>query len=414
MATTKPTRKKSVKPAAKPKTVASKKKFSLSSFQKKIVIGISIVLLAGGLYVGYSLWQDVAPDAATCASKTFKVGSKNGCVKYVQQIINAAKVGMTANTNGSFTTTTKNAVTAFQQDKKLTVSGTVDAATWKELCAVAQTVAPDAYTYAGCGTTMVKYTKLGTVTNCGTMQGGTTDGTYMYFACAYSNGKTIKIVKYTLDGKKVAESKSFKRADLGHANDMTFNKNLNMLIVAAWDESGKGSTKIKDQVKIIDPSTFVVKGTKVLSDHTSVSNICYNDVTNQYVSNGRLYDNNFVYLKDIYDNSAVNKEIGIDKETSVTYKGKKTEILNQGITCDSSYIYIMRVVFRQSGYNMVTAYDWSGNNHGIYRVDLNDEGENISLVNGSVYMGINEGTMSSGGNSNNDYFVKLGIAPLQP
>lgn len=427
MATSKTTRKKSVKPASKPKTVAGKKRLSLSSFQKKLFVSISIILLAAGIFAGYSVWQNTQTDAATCVSRTFKVGSKNTCVKYAQQIINAAialdktaaKSTDTANigslkpvsTNGSFTSATKTTVTGLQVKKTVAATGKIDPTTWGVLCELGLTAAPDAYKYAGCGVSTVKYEKVATVNDCGTMQGGTSDGTSLYFACVDAGGKTMRIVKYTAAGKKIGESEKFTRKDtakgsddsLGHANDMTYNKRLNVLVITAWDNNKKGSSGVIDEVRFVDPSSLKLTGSAALSDGQSVSNICYNDSTDQYVSNGRLYDNNFQYIKTVYDVKKVDKDITISGEKS---------ILRQGITCDSSYIYVLRVVYKQSGFNMVGVYDWNGKNIGAYKVNLNDEGENLSIIDGVMYVGINEGSMSSGGDYHNDYFIKLKTAPL--
>lgn len=404
---------------SKSKTVASKKKFSLSSFQKKLIVGASIVLLAAGLFAGYTIWQDTKTDAATCVSRTFKVGNKSACVKYAQQIINAAiaqdKKSSTASSiattaslktlsaNGSFTSSTKSTLVSFQQLKNIAVSGTIDPATWGVLCEIGSSLAPTAYKYAGCGVMTISYEKVAMITDCGTMQGGTTDGTYLFFVCVNPGNKTMKIVKYTTAGEKIGESPAFTRDELGHANDMTYNKNLNLLVVSAWDKSEKGSNGIIDKVKLLDPTTFAITSTKTLSDHESASNICYNDATDQYVSNGRLYDSNFKLVKTLYSVDKVDKDISIS--------GEKT-VLRQGILCDSSYIYVLRVVFRQSGYNMVGVYDWNGKNIGAYKVDINDEGENLSIIDGVMYMGINEGSMSKGDDFMQDYFIKLNTAPL--
>lgn len=60
----------------KPRIIASKKRISLSPVQKRIAIGIAILLLVVGIYAGYAVWQNTVTDAATCASRTFKTVKK--------------------------------------------------------------------------------------------------------------------------------------------------------------------------------------------------------------------------------------------------------------------------------------------------------------------------------------------------
>lgn len=242
----------------------------------------------------------------------------------------------------------------------------------------------------------VTYTTAGHINGCGIMQGGATDGQYLYFACASADSSKIRIVKVTTSGEIIKRSDAFSRSKLGHANDMTYNSKLGLLVVSTWDHGG-GS------LALIDPTDFSLKGTKHTNDGQSTSNICYNASTDQYVIGGKIYNSDFKY-----QNKRLFTPAGVDDDANTT-EGK---VLNQGIECNSQYIYVMRVVWGQHGYNMVATYDWNGNNVGLYKINLNDEGENMSIVGSSLYMGVNEGSMSSGGSSLNDYFIKLdGINP---
>lgn len=148
--------------------------------------------------------------------------------------------------------------------------------------------------------------------------------------------------------------------------------------------------------------------------HYSIS-VERNPIRSKTLTNGTKQ---LVFSKQLYKNSEVDDEIGISYVREVAYKdaagnAKVTNIIdNQSIACDSSYIYILRVVYRESGYNIVAVYDWNGENIGAYRVDINDEAENLAIVDGKFYMGVNEGGESRGGNSANDYFVKLKMPSL--
>lgn len=238
------------------------------------------------------------------------------------------------------------------------------------------------------------YETVGYIKGCGTMQGGASDGQYLYYICATDGASRLRIVKVTPDGKIVNQSNKFTRGQLGHGNDIAYNNKLNLLVVSVWDEPDGGS-----KVKFIDPNTYEIKKTMSTNDDSSTSRLCYNAATSQYVIGGKVYDEDFKYT-----GKRVFTPASVDEDTDTKKSGK---VLNQGIECDASYIYVLRSVIGQNGYNIITVYDWSGENAGVYRLGLNDEGENLSLVNGTMYMGVNESGASSGGNSNNDYFVRI-------
>lgn len=356
-------------------------------------------------------------NAATplCSATTLKAGQTSACAKYAAEMLNAITgTGENVTVSSKYTTTTEAKTTRFQQTTGLTASGIIDKATWTRLCIGAKTSAPRSYKNAGCAIHTPSYKKSGVIVGCGTMQGGTTDGTYLYYLCRHpSRNGEVNIVKYTTSGKKVATSSAFSRKQLGHANDMTYNKKLNLLVVSAWDDTEKGNNGITNKVRLIDPSSFKIKSTKTLGSYldskgktkkSSSSNICYEATRDVYVSHGKIYDATFKYVKTIYSDSAVSSDLGITKEK---------DVLSQGIDCDSSYVYVIRVVYGQTGYNMIAAYNWDGKYVGAYRINLNDEAENLSMIDGIPYVGINEGKESSGGTSTKDYFIKLAPVSLE-
>jgi hypothetical protein len=242
----------------------------------------------------------------------------------------------------------------------------------------------------------VSYTIAGRVNGCGIMQGGTTDGQFLYFACSTPDKSKVRIVKSTTSGQVINSSTGFARRKVGHVNDMTYNTKLKLLVLGGIDwGANPGNDNL---LNFVDPTTYELKYSKRISNGQSTSNLCYNSTTDQYVIGGKLYDSD---LK--YQNKVLFTPNGVDQDAGTT----DGTVLNQGVECDSKYIYVMRVVWGGKGYNMVATYDWNGNNVGLYKINLNDEGENMSVVGGSFYMGINEGAMSSGGTSANDYFIKI-------
>ncbi len=384
--------------------------------KKHIILPIIVATTVGLIGLFMMRFSSAATYRQCYEGVVLRKGSDNICVKYAEQMLNIAPdTGSSVKVDNYFSYYTKAKTERFQQAKGLTKSGEIRSDTWKELCATAKTELPNVYDAAGCEVRLVGFQQAGTVNDCGTMQGGATDGEYIYFACTkwVSDKEQTKIFKYTVAGEKVMESSPFPRSKIGHANDMTYNANTKKLVVSIWDKSTTGTSGVKDKLMIVDPVTLVSERIVTTSDHTSTSNVCYNAASDQYVINGRLYDSNFVYQKMLFDNTTVNTRLGISGELGIKYDGKSTIILNQGTECDASYIYVMRVVFRQTGYNVIGVYDWSGNYVGAYRINLNDEGENMMSVNGQLYMGINEGGMSSGGDYRIDYFIKPDLVPLQ-
>jgi len=414
--------------SARAKVIASpKKRLSFSKKQWNIFGIVAVILIATGAYLGVQYYQNTKADAATCASKTFKPNGNNTCIKYFQQMMLATdgSLASTVKANGRLDSSTKKAVVAFQNANGLTANGKITPATWKIICVLAETKAPDAYNRAGCAITMAKYSRIATVKGCGTMQGGTTDGKYLYFACTEPGGKddtNITIVKYSTSGKKVDSSEShgkvYHRAQLGHVGGMAYDKATNQLVISIWDDSSAGSNGVKNQVRLMNPNTYEITDPIASNSSRAIRDICHKPNTNEYVSRGALYtldttNKKLTYQKQLYDNGEVDNEIGIAYEAGVKYKDAKgnvktTNIIdNQSIACDSSYIYILRVIYRETGYNVIAVYDWNGENVSAYRIDLNDEAENVSVIDGALYLGINEGGESKGGKSANDYFVKL-------
>lgn len=119
-------------------TVKSKKPVSkLKAGQKKktnkwlIVGGIAAVAIIGAVVVRFS-------SAATCKSLTFKQGSSGQCVKNIQGMTSAWLVKNDTSryltVDGKYGPKTADYVRVFQAQRKLPVTGTVNPATWRELC----------------------------------------------------------------------------------------------------------------------------------------------------------------------------------------------------------------------------------------------------------------------------------------
>lgn len=235
-----------------------------------------------------------------------------------------------------------------------------------------------------------------------TMQAGTTDGSYLYFAYENSTAGGV-IAKYDLSGKLLKKSQVYKPSAIGHANGFTYNSRLQKLILVTYQPDGN-KVYHRDRLAYVDPTTLEITSYVTVSPSASISNVCYNATTDQYVSNGWLYDSSFKLIKKNLYNLSVMNSFG-DKDSA-----------GQGITCDASKIYVIRYyASKTKPHTNVYAYDWSGNLTAVYRVkDLKDEAENVFILNGKLYMGVNNGSTYLGKSSDNrnDYYIRLNDIPV--
>lgn len=126
------------------------KKHSLSSLQWRILIGAVLVVVGVGSYIAYSIARGHTIDAASCVSQRYSIGNQSKCVKYIQQLLNAADIDVSLTESGRFDKATKSAVATFQQGVELTGSGMVDSTTWQQLCVVANASMDELYEPVGC------------------------------------------------------------------------------------------------------------------------------------------------------------------------------------------------------------------------------------------------------------------------
>lgn len=193
------------------------------------------------------------------------------------------------------------------------------------------------------------------------MQGAATDGTYLYYcienqALAAHESYIYKIEIAT--GKVVKRSASLQ---LDHSNDMTYNPNLNQLVVVHNAPNRK-------LVSFVDVTTLEKINT--INIGREIFCMAYNEKRNQYVvglSGGQTFcvlDSNFEYIREY---------------SPVASTGYTT----QGMTCDDNFLY-----FAQSGANVVVVYDWDGYQVAIIPIEFtNIETENICIVGNDIYIG---------------------------
>ncbi|MBQ8539300.1 MAG: InlB B-repeat-containing protein [Ruminococcus sp.] len=197
-----------------------------------------------------------------------------------------------------------------------------------------------------------KDAKLG---NHATVQGACTDSTYAYYAV--NTGYTT-LLKYNVNTWELVSKSSGN--NLGHANDMTYNKKLGLIVVAH-------NAPDYDVISFVDPDSLrVVDSMKIKHKIHSIS---YNASYDMYVAGlSGTYD--FVILDSNF------KEI-------TKYSGYQSGLLRQGGDCDDNYIYFVQ---SGGGGNLIVIYDWAGNLVDTVSVNKSQEIENILHVGNTIYI----------------------------
>lgn len=237
-----------------------------------------------------------------------------------------------------------------------------------------------------------------------TMQGGTTDGTYLYFAYGGATSGEV-IAKYDQQGTLVKASKVYSLDEMGHANGITYDSRNNRLVVTAYRYEG-ATVLNPNRLVYVDPETLEITGEAFAASEAKISTACYNAATDQYAANGVLFDANFNLLNPtLYDFSV-----------SVMQPYGDTKSVGQGIACTPNNIYVLRYYgHKTKPHTHIYMYDWSGKLIAVYSIKgLKDEGENLILLNGKMYLGVNNGSTYLGKSSDNkkDYYILLKNIPI--
>lgn len=188
-----------------------------------------------------------------------------------------------------------------------------------------------------------------------TVQGSCTDGKYAYFAA--NNGSTT-VLKYNVNTWELVKKKS--GIDLGHANDMTYNPNDNVIVVA-------NNAPDYNIITFLDPDSLDIIGTKKIKQ--KIYSISYNSLHDCYV----------IGISGTYDFAMLDKSFKLIKK----YKGYNSGYLRQGSDCDDKYLYFVQ---SGGGGNLIVIYDWDGALVDTVTVDKSLEIENIFHVQNTIYI----------------------------
>lgn len=194
------------------------------------------------------------------------------------------------------------------------------------------------------------------------MQGGCSDGTYMYLILENNEEATDIITKVDMSTWEIV--KQSEALPLHHGNGMGYNSKTNKLFVS------HNTGAVKD-VSIVNPDTLKIE--KTFSLEYGIYGIAYNEKRDCYViglsglSAFAVLDSNFV-------------ELGY-------YEGNDLDLANQSVSCDDNYIYVGNSgVTTNPGMEVVKVYNWMGEYQGIFRVDSVSEQEAFIPINGKNYI----------------------------
>lgn len=195
----------------------------------------------------------------------------------------------------------------------------------------------------------------------GISQGAASDGTYVYIAMRNSDDTGAVIVKHRLDdGSFVAVSPVLK---LGHANDMTYNTEKNLLVVAHGQKEGKILTLVNPETLEFIEDVNIEKGSGAIT---------YNPSTNSYaISQGG---------KSLHILDADLKYVTSYERT------KLSGYTAQGMGSDEAYIYFP---MSGSGQNILDTFDWDGNRICQVILPTPHESESLFYVNGRHFVSFN-------------------------
>lgn len=202
-------------------------------------------------------------------------------------------------------------------------------------------------------------------------QGGYTDGTYHYQlhikkdTASNEENNIVRLVKYDIAAKTIVQISD--PLPLNHANDLTYNPKRGVFLAVH-------NNPHREWVSIIDPETLTVIETVTIDFR--IYSIAYNEARDQYVvglSGGQTFRFLDADLKPVSDE--------VYQPTPQT-----TGYTTQGVACDDRFIYF--VLYQK---NVITVYDWEGRFVSLISLTMADEPENISVVDGQIYIGVGTG-----------------------
>lgn len=235
------------------------------------------------------------------------------------------------------------------------------------------------------------------------VQGGTTDGTYLY-ACLedqkansgdedyyhHTENHTTVIVKIEIATMKMVAKSDM--LSLDHSNDMVYNSKTNELIVVHCGMNSEKPERSK-MLSFIDPETLTIKRTCENAFEGGYA-ATYNANKDIFVAAG---GGGYKYYNGNYQNADGSYRNRLTRYNDTKYSSFTTGHTTQGIDCDDDYIYAVLTGdgedgINDSGYGYLVISTWGGKLVTICRIPLPDdeyseiETENICHVGNTFYV----------------------------
>ena len=207
------------------------------------------------------------------------------------------------------------------------------------------------------------------VDGCKVIQGGTTDGKYLY-VITHNGDKTINAesILQKIDIKTMKTVARSERLRVSHGNDIVYKKNTNELLVVHCYPDGK-------MVSVFDADTLKIK--RKIELPISIYCMSYDESLDCYwvgVSGGDTFaklDADFKFVK--------------------RYMSQMHDYVTQGMDCDDTYLYFVR--YKK---NCVIVYTKDGGYVGEYPLTFPGEPENICHIGDYFYVVGNNSNWSGG------------------
>ena len=196
--------------------------------------------------------------------------------------------------------------------------------------------------------------------NCTIGQGATSDGKYFYIINKNSNDDQSVIFRFDIESLQWKGRSPI--LNTGHSNDLTYNPDLDLIVVAHGQEQGQVLT-------LVNATTFAAKDIQICVGASSVS---YNAAIKQYAfSQGgttlHFTDDRFNLIKTF------------TRKPPAGYTA-------QGMGADDSFIYFPMSSNRA---NVIDIYDWEGQYVTTLHLPFTKESETLFYSAGEYYMNFN-------------------------
>ena len=207
------------------------------------------------------------------------------------------------------------------------------------------------------------------VDGCKVIQGGTTDGKYLY-VITHNGDKTINAesILQKIDIKTMKTVARSERLRVSHGNDIVYKKNTNELLVVHCYPDGK-------MVSVFDADTLKFK--RKIELPISIYCMSYDESLDCYwvgVSGGDTF-----------------AKLDVDFKFVKRYMSQMHDYVTQGMDCDDTYLYFVR--YKK---NCVIVYTKDGGYVGEYPLTFPGEPENICHIGDYFYVVGNNSNWSGG------------------